>query len=131
MPAYYEERMKEGKVIKVQDVAFITYAASCSILAPDRSISPVSKRSYFTYTLDISSSRPSDPKPTANPGLLKSVLLPQIACLDLRLNPSTALPIRYLLLCLIKLLAHPGGAVRCSNTEVCCPARDQRGARTM
>ena len=26
VPAYYEERMKEGKVIKVQDVAFITYA---------------------------------------------------------------------------------------------------------
>jgi len=96
VPAYYEERMKEGKVIKVQDVAFITYAHSYPIPSANRQISPVSKRFCSTCTRVISVSRPSDPKPTAKPGLLKLFLLPQIAYLGLRLNPSTALPIRYL-----------------------------------
>lgn len=35
VPAYYEEGMKEGKVIKVQDVAFITYVDSCPMPLAD------------------------------------------------------------------------------------------------
>ena len=35
-PAYHEERMKEGKVIKVQDVAFTTYVNPCLKPATDR-----------------------------------------------------------------------------------------------
>jgi hypothetical protein len=102
--AYYKERVKEGKVIRVQDVAFITYVFSFSVPTADRQISPVSKRFYSTCTRVISSSPPSDPKPTAKPELLKPPRLSRIAYLDLRLNLSTALPIRYLLL---RLIAQP------------------------
>lgn len=96
MPAYYEERMKEGKVIKVQDVAFITYAHSCPMPTANQQTSPVSKRFYSTCTRIISISRLSGPKPTEKLGLLNLSLLPQIAFLGLRQNPFTALPIRYL-----------------------------------
>jgi len=98
MPGYHGERVKEGKVIKVQDVAFITYADPPLVPATDRLTSPVSKRFSSTYTPVVSSSRPSDLKPTAKPGLLRSYLLLQIVYLDLHLNPSIAWLIRYLLL---------------------------------
>ena len=94
--AYYEEEMKEGKVIKVQDVAFITYVDSCSMPDHRQSTSPVFKHSCSTCTPNISSSHPSDPNQTAELGPLKSSLLLRTVYLDLRLNPSTALPIRYL-----------------------------------
>ena len=97
-PAYHEERMREGKVIKVQDVAFITYVSPPSVPITDRLVSPVSKRFCSTCTPVISSSRPSDQMPIAKPGLLKSFLLPQIVFLGLHLNPSTASPTRYLLM---------------------------------
>lgn len=35
VPTYYEEKMKEGKVIKVQDVAFITCVDSCPVTLAD------------------------------------------------------------------------------------------------
>lgn len=99
VPAYYEERMKEGKVIKVQDVAFITYVCSRPVAVADRPISPVSKRFYSTCTRAISNSLPLGPKQTAKPGPLKSFLLSRTTYLDPRLNPSTALLIRYFLWC--------------------------------
>ena len=92
-------------MIKLQDVAFITYAGPPPVPAVDRLISPVSKRFCSTYTPVVSSSRPSDPKPTVKHGLLKSFLLPQIVCLVLRPNLYTVLPIWYLLLRL--LTQHP------------------------
>ena len=96
--------MNEGKVIKVQDVAFVTYVHSRQVLSADRLIFPVSKRSSSTYTRTRSSSPPSDPKRTVKLGPLKFSLSPQIAYPDLRPNPSTALPIRYTLL---RLIAQP------------------------
>jgi hypothetical protein len=96
VPAYYKEEMKEGKVVRVQDIAFITYVAHITpVPLSDLPISPVSKRFSFTYTRVISSLRPSDRNSAAKPGLLKLSLSPQTTYPDLPQSPSTALPIRY------------------------------------
>ena len=98
MPAYYDERIKEGKVIKVQDVAFVTYVHSSPVPLADRPIFPVFKRFSSTYTRVVSNSLPSDPTLTEKPGLLKSSPSPQTTYPNLRQSPSTVLPIRYSLL---------------------------------
>jgi len=115
VPAYHEERMKEGKVIKVQDVAFITYVDPSSAPVPDRPISLVSKRFCSTCTPVVSSLRLLGQKPTAKHGLLKSYLLPQIAFPDLHLNLSTVLQIKYLLLPL--MTRTPNSPQLCSTTS--------------
>lgn len=132
MPPYYEEKIKEGKVIKVQDVAFITYVDPPLVPVADRPVQPVFKRFYSTCTPVVLCSHPSGPMPTARPGLPKSYLLPQIVFLDLRLNLSTALQIRYPLLHLkTQPPTHRGCTVRRPVTQARCLARDRTGTYTM
>ena len=55
----YKERVEKGKVIKIQDVAFITYVFSGPPLGPSDD-STDSRRFYSTSTLVRSSSHPTD-----------------------------------------------------------------------
>ena len=127
--AHYEDRVKEGTVIKVQDVAFITYVRLRRLFhaAPNQQTSTGSKRFFSTYIQATSSSRPLGRKPTVEPGPLKLPPSRQTVYPDLHRSPSIGLQIR----CLpsshyATFPPHHSCLVRRSSTQVYCFGKNQR-----